>query len=115
MRPVKLSAKFIYAVLLLIGCACTASAQSYWHNGDYTLKQRGYYGTPYGGGPEYGSGGGDQYGYGPATVMQNKHRIRYRRRAALGDGCGMGTTGFAPASERKSLPQSIALAVRRIG
>jgi hypothetical protein len=28
--------------------------------------ERGYYGTPYGGGPQYGSGGGDQYGYGPA-------------------------------------------------
>jgi len=33
--------------------------------GDYRLEQRGYYGTPYGGGPQYGSGGGDQYGYGP--------------------------------------------------
>ncbi len=66
MRPVKLSAKFIYAALLLIGCASTALAQSYWYNGDYNLKQRGYYGTPYDGGPQYGSGGGDQYGYGPA-------------------------------------------------
>jgi hypothetical protein len=26
----------------------------------------GRYGTPYGGGPQYGEGGGDQYGYGPA-------------------------------------------------
>jgi hypothetical protein len=26
---------------------------------------RGYYGTPYDSGPKYGSGGGDQYGYGP--------------------------------------------------
>jgi len=26
----------------------------------------GHYGTPYGGGPQYGEGGGDQYGYGPA-------------------------------------------------
>jgi hypothetical protein len=60
------SAKCIAAVLLLIGAATTASAQSYWYNGDYGLKQRGYYGTPYGGGPQYGSGGGDQYGYGPA-------------------------------------------------
>ncbi len=66
MRPMKLSAEFICATLLLIGCFSTASAQSYRYNGDYTLKQRGYYGTPYGGGPEYGSGGGDQYGYGPA-------------------------------------------------
>ena len=60
------SAKCIAAVLLLIGAATTASAQRYWYNGDYGLKQRGYYGTPYGGGPQYSSGGGDQYGYGPA-------------------------------------------------
>jgi hypothetical protein len=59
-------AKFVTAALLLIGGASTASAQSYWYNGDYALKQRGYYGTPYDGGPQYGSGGGDQYGYGPA-------------------------------------------------
>jgi hypothetical protein len=31
----------------------------------YRLEQRGYYGTPYGSGPQYGNGGGDQYGYGP--------------------------------------------------
>jgi hypothetical protein len=66
MRPVKVSTNFISATLLLIGCVSTASAQSYWYNGDYGLKQKGYYGTPYGGGPQYGSGGGDQYGYGPA-------------------------------------------------
>jgi len=66
MRPMKVSAKSISAALLLIGCVSTASAQSYWYIGDYGLKLRGYYGTPYGGGPQYGSGGGDQYGYGPA-------------------------------------------------
>ena len=66
MRPMKVPAKSISAALLLIGCVSTASAQSYWYNGDYGLKQRGYYGTPYGGGPQYSSGGGDQYGYGPA-------------------------------------------------
>src|SRR5215813_3066177 len=65
-RPMKPSAKVISTALLLIGCASTASAQGYWYYGDYGLKQRGYYGTPYGGGPQYGSGGGDQYGYGPA-------------------------------------------------
>ena len=63
MKP---STKFIIAALLLIGGASTAPAQSCWYYGDCSLKQRGYYGTPYGGGPQYGSGGGDQYGYGPA-------------------------------------------------
>ena len=60
------SAKCITAVLLLFAAATTASAQSYWYSGDYALKQRGYYGTPYDAGPQYSSGGGDQYGYGPA-------------------------------------------------
>jgi len=60
------SAKCIAAVLLLFGAATTASAQSYWCSGDYALKQRGYNGTPYDAGPQYSSGGGDQYGYGPA-------------------------------------------------
>jgi hypothetical protein len=64
--PMKPTAKFMTAALLLIGGASTASAQSYWYYGDYSLKQRGYYGTPYDSGPQYGSGGGDQYGYGPA-------------------------------------------------
>jgi hypothetical protein len=30
------------------------------------LGPKGHYGTPYGPGPQYGEGGGDQYGYGPA-------------------------------------------------
>ena len=30
------------------------------------LGPKGHYGTPYGPGPQYGDGGGDQYGYGPA-------------------------------------------------
>jgi len=33
---------------------------------DAVLAPRGKYGTPYGPGPQYGDGGGDQYGYGPA-------------------------------------------------
>jgi hypothetical protein len=33
---------------------------------DAVLGPRGRYGTPYGPGPQYGDGGGDQYGYGPA-------------------------------------------------
>src|SRR6516162_10402204 len=33
---------------------------------DAVLGSRGLYGTPDGPGPQYGEGGGDQYGYGPA-------------------------------------------------
>jgi hypothetical protein len=33
---------------------------------DAVLGPTGHYGTPYGPGPQYGEGGGDQYGYGPA-------------------------------------------------
>jgi hypothetical protein len=33
---------------------------------DIKLVKDGHYGTPYGPGPQYGEGGGDQYGYGPA-------------------------------------------------
>jgi hypothetical protein len=29
------------------------------------LGPKGHYGTPYGAGPQYSDGGGDQYGYGP--------------------------------------------------
>ena len=60
----------LIAALLLIGGASTASAQSCRYYGECSLKQRGYYGTPYGGGPQfYASGGGDQYGYGPAYSL----------------------------------------------
>ena len=62
----KLTTKLLIVALLLIGAAFAASAQTYWSYGACSLKARGYYGTPYGGGPQYGSGGGDQYGYGPA-------------------------------------------------
>jgi len=67
MKPTKPSSKLLVAVLLLIATASYAAAQSYLtHAGCYGLKGRGYYGTPYDGGPQFGSGGGDQYGYGPA-------------------------------------------------
>jgi hypothetical protein len=63
----KLFAKLLIAALLLTGAASAAPAQSLpSYGGCYGLKARGYYGTPYNGGPQYGSGGGDQYGYGPA-------------------------------------------------
>jgi hypothetical protein len=67
--------KCLIGVAVLIGGLSTASAQTYWVQpywsqpygsyDPYGLKARGYYGTPYGSGPQYGSGGGDQYGYGP--------------------------------------------------
>jgi opacity protein-like surface antigen len=67
MKPTKPASKLLVAVLLLIATASYAAAQSYLtHAGCYGLKGRGYYGTPYDGGPQFGSGGGDQYGYGPA-------------------------------------------------
>jgi hypothetical protein len=63
----RLSKKLLIAALPLISAASAAAAQSYRTYGVCDgLKERGYYGTPYGGGPQYGSGGGDQYGYGPA-------------------------------------------------
>jgi hypothetical protein len=61
----KSSAKLAVASLLLISAASGASAASYSSSNVHELAQRGYYGTPYGGGPQYGDGGGDQYGYGP--------------------------------------------------
>jgi hypothetical protein len=54
------------AAVLLISAVSAASAQTYWGYGPCGPKASGYYGTPYDGGPQYGSGGGDQYGYGPA-------------------------------------------------
>jgi hypothetical protein len=60
----KLSTSFFVAGLLLVGAVSGASAHQHSANED-SLAQRGYYGTPYSGGPQYGNGGGDQYGYGP--------------------------------------------------
>ena len=66
----KLTTKLLIVALPLIGAAFAASAQTYWSYGACSLKARGYYGTPYGGGPQfYASGGGDQYGYGPAYSL----------------------------------------------
>jgi len=63
----KFSIRLLAAGLVLVSAASAASAQTYWgyNYGDAGPRHRGYYGTPYDGGPQYGSGGGDQYGYGP--------------------------------------------------
>jgi hypothetical protein len=61
----KLSARLAVASLLLLSAASGASANWRSTSQESGLAQRGYYGTPYGGGPQYGNGGGDQYGYGP--------------------------------------------------
>jgi hypothetical protein len=61
----KYSASFLVGSLLLVSGVAGASAASYSRSNEHGLAQRGYYGTPYGGGPQYGNGGGDQYGYGP--------------------------------------------------
>jgi hypothetical protein len=53
------------ASLLLVSAIAVKPAQWPSAHHAYRLEQRGYYGTPYGGGPQYGNGGGDQYGYGP--------------------------------------------------
>ena len=64
-KLLKHSASFLVGSLLLVSAASGASAASYSGSNEHALVQRGYYGTPYGGGPQYGDGGGDQYGYGP--------------------------------------------------
>ena len=64
-KQTKLPTKGLLAALLLAGAASTASAQYLPYNDCSSLRERGYYGTPFGGGPQYDNGGGDQYGYGP--------------------------------------------------
>ena len=64
-KLLKLSASVLVGGLLLANAASGALAASYSSSEEHALAQRGYYGTPYGGGPQYGDGGGDQYGYGP--------------------------------------------------
>ena len=61
----KYSASFLVGSLLLVSGVAGAPAASYSRSNEHELAQRGYYGTPYGGGPQHGNGGGDQYGYGP--------------------------------------------------
>ena len=57
----------VAAALLSATTAAFAHTNDGWYGGRHTeaLRQKGYYGTPYGPGPDYGYGGGDQFGYGP--------------------------------------------------
>jgi hypothetical protein len=64
-KLLKHSVSFLVGSLLLVSALSGASAASHSISNGRELAQRGYYGTPYGGGPQYGDGGGDQYGYGP--------------------------------------------------
>ncbi|MGA7230377.1 MAG: hypothetical protein WBX95_05540 [Xanthobacteraceae bacterium] len=91
-QQMKLSTKCLIAALLLIGAASTASAQYLPYNGCSSLRERGYYGTPTGGGPQYGYGGGDQYGYGPG--------YSYARQAPSCISRGTSLNGRSPLSGR---------------
>ena len=85
------SVKCLTAAVLLIAGFCTASAQTYWiqpywsqpywaqpYWSVYGPRARGYYGTPYGPGPQFGDGGGDQYGYGPGYSYARQAPNWYR-------------------------------------
>jgi hypothetical protein len=61
----KLAMKSLCSAFLLTATASAASAQTGWYYYESGPMAQGYYGTPYGGGPQYGEGPGDQYGYGP--------------------------------------------------
>jgi hypothetical protein len=80
----KLSATCLIAALLLMGAASTASAQYLPYNGCSSLRERGYYGTPTGGGPQYDYGGGDQYGYGPGYSYARQAPSCNSRRTSQG-------------------------------
>jgi hypothetical protein len=64
-KLLKHSASVIVGGLLIVSAASGAFAASHSSSSEHGFARRGYYGTPYGGGPQYGDGGGDQYGYGP--------------------------------------------------
>jgi hypothetical protein len=69
MKP---STKCLVAVLPLIGDLYGISANFPDDKSCYGLNENVYYGTPHGDGPQYGSDGGDQYGYGPGQETSCK-------------------------------------------
>ena len=70
----KWSIRCLTGVALLISALSTASAQT-WSYGDYGPRAKGCYETPYDGGPQYGSSGGDQYRR-PTSTTASIARIR---------------------------------------
>jgi hypothetical protein len=66
--------------LLLLAAASTASAQTHWNYYGYGSKARGYYGTPYESVRNMGSGGGDQFGYGPGHSYARQAPSQYHWR-----------------------------------
>jgi len=69
----------LLAIALVLGATSAALAQGHKHyNGHHgsVNSWRGYYGTPYGPGPDYGNGGGDQYGYGPGYSYARQAPVR---------------------------------------
>ena len=73
-RPDEMVYQMLTGVALLISALSTASAQT-WSYGDYGPRVKGSYETPYDGGPQYGSGGGDQYRR-PTSTTASIARIR---------------------------------------
>ena len=71
----KLSKKLLIAALLLIGAVSAAAAQSYRTYGVcYGLKERGYYGTPYGGGPNMAAAAATNTATAPPIATPVKRR-----------------------------------------
>jgi hypothetical protein len=81
-KQAKSPTKCLIAAVMLIGAASTASAQYLPYNGCSDLRERGHYGTPSGGGPQYDDGGGRPVygpGYSYARQAPSCHPHLHRR------------------------------------
>jgi hypothetical protein len=65
------------AASLLIATVTAPIGANLLNYGAYGRRDRGYYGTPSDGGPQHGSGGGDQYGYSYARQAPSYSYCRY--------------------------------------